>query len=67
MQNAKPIPLLSTEMTIAAQVSAAQDNIAVEELIELALERELRRRAKRRAALRRNRLAAMRPLQPDLA
>lgn len=67
MQNANVIPMISTEMTVAAQVSAAQDGITVHELVELALERELRRRAKRRAALRRNRQqVTLQPLQPNL-
>lgn len=62
MTAARDIPLVSARMTRALNAAAMADGIPVDDLLEQALERELKRREKRRALIARNRRVAVFPM-----
>jgi len=55
MQNARLFPYLSAQTIAALNDSAASDGIPVADLLEQAIAREVKRRAKRRALIARTR------------
>jgi post-segregation antitoxin (ccd killing protein) len=67
MEQAWTLPRLSVTAQQALQDAAAEDGIAVSDLIEHAVERELQRRARRRTLIARHRRrAVLPPLQARL-